>query len=49
MSVPCGLTTDGLPIGLQIVGAPWAERRVLRVGRAYEMAAAGSELRVVGQ
>ena len=36
LSVPCGVTTEGLPIGLQIVGAPWAERRVLRVGRAYE-------------
>jgi aspartyl-tRNA(Asn)/glutamyl-tRNA(Gln) amidotransferase subunit A len=40
MSVPCGLTAEGLPVGLQIVGAPWAERRVLRVGRAYELASA---------
>jgi aspartyl-tRNA(Asn)/glutamyl-tRNA(Gln) amidotransferase subunit A len=39
LSVPCGVTSDGLPVGLQIVGAPWAERRVLRVGRAYELAA----------
>jgi aspartyl-tRNA(Asn)/glutamyl-tRNA(Gln) amidotransferase subunit A len=38
MSVPCGVTSAGLPIGVQIVGAPWAERRVLRVGRAYEQA-----------
>ena len=38
MSVPCGVTTDGLPVGLQIVAAPWAERRVLRVGRAWEKA-----------
>jgi aspartyl-tRNA(Asn)/glutamyl-tRNA(Gln) amidotransferase subunit A len=38
LSVPCGVTADGLPIGLQIVAAPWAERRVLRVGRAYEQA-----------
>ena len=38
LSVPCGVTSDGLPVGLQIVGAPWAERRVLRVGRAYELA-----------
>jgi aspartyl-tRNA(Asn)/glutamyl-tRNA(Gln) amidotransferase subunit A len=43
LSVPCGVTSDGLPIGLQIVAAPWAERRVLRVGRAYELATAGSE------
>lgn len=40
LSVPCGLTSEGLPIGLQIVGAPWAERRVLRLGRAYERATA---------
>jgi aspartyl-tRNA(Asn)/glutamyl-tRNA(Gln) amidotransferase subunit A len=36
LSVPCGVDSDGLPIGLQIVGAPWAERRVLRAGRACE-------------
>ena len=36
LSVPSGMTPDGLPVGLQIVGAPWAERRVLRVGRAFE-------------
>jgi len=45
MSVPCGVTPDGLPVGLQIVGAPWAERRVLRVGRAYELASAGGDTR----
>jgi aspartyl-tRNA(Asn)/glutamyl-tRNA(Gln) amidotransferase subunit A len=37
LSVPCGVTADGLPMGLQIVGAPWAERRVLRVGHAFEV------------
>jgi aspartyl-tRNA(Asn)/glutamyl-tRNA(Gln) amidotransferase subunit A len=36
LSVPCGLTPEGLPVGLQIVGAPWAERRVLQVGKAVE-------------
>ena len=46
LSLPCGVTQDGLPIGLQVVGAPWAERRVLRVGRAYERAAFGSDSRV---
>jgi aspartyl-tRNA(Asn)/glutamyl-tRNA(Gln) amidotransferase subunit A len=40
LSVPCGETSEGLPVGLQIVGAPWTERRVLQVGRAYELAAA---------
>jgi aspartyl-tRNA(Asn)/glutamyl-tRNA(Gln) amidotransferase subunit A len=42
LSVPCPIAPDGLPVGLQIVGAPWAERRVLRVGRAYEIVAAAS-------
>ena len=45
MSIPCGVTPEGLPVGLQIVGAPWAERRVLRVGRAYELASAGGDIR----
>ena len=38
-SVPCGLTSDGLPIGLQVVGARHADDLVLRVCRAYETAA----------
>jgi aspartyl-tRNA(Asn)/glutamyl-tRNA(Gln) amidotransferase subunit A len=39
VSLPSAATSDGLPVGLQIVGAPWAERRVLRAARAYELAA----------
>jgi aspartyl-tRNA(Asn)/glutamyl-tRNA(Gln) amidotransferase subunit A len=35
LSVPCGLS-DGLPVGLQLIGRPWDEERVLRIGRAYE-------------
>ena len=38
MSVPCGFTLDGLPIGLQIAGPAWSEARVLRAGHAYEQA-----------
>jgi aspartyl-tRNA(Asn)/glutamyl-tRNA(Gln) amidotransferase subunit A len=38
LSVPCGLSAAGLPIGLQIVAAPWNEARVLRAGRAFENA-----------
>jgi aspartyl-tRNA(Asn)/glutamyl-tRNA(Gln) amidotransferase subunit A len=41
LSVPCGVTSERLPIGLQLVGAAWAERRVLRAGRAYERATGG--------
>ena len=35
-SVPCGFTSSGLPIGLQIVGARYADALVLRAARAYE-------------
>jgi aspartyl-tRNA(Asn)/glutamyl-tRNA(Gln) amidotransferase subunit A len=37
-SIPCGLTRDGLPIGLQIVGAIGADALVLRASRAFEEA-----------
>src|SRR5262245_1495960 len=36
LSVPCGFSKAGLPLGFQIVGRPFAEAMVLRVGRAYE-------------
>ena len=36
ISVPCGFTTAGLPIGLQISGAPFAESTVLSLAQAYE-------------
>ncbi|MBO3745407.1 amidase [Streptosporangiaceae bacterium NEAU-GS5] len=38
LSVPCGFTSDGLPVGLQIIGRPWAEADVLRAGHAFETA-----------
>ena len=38
VSVPCGFTSDGLPIGLQITGAPGDEARVLALAHAYEQA-----------
>ena len=38
LSVPGGFTEDGLPVGLQIIGAPRADRRVLEVGHAFEQA-----------
>ena len=37
-SVPCGFTSDGLPIGLQIVGPARADALVLRAARAFESA-----------
>jgi aspartyl-tRNA(Asn)/glutamyl-tRNA(Gln) amidotransferase subunit A len=36
LSVPCGWTREKMPIGLQIVGKPWAEMKVLIAGEAYE-------------
>ncbi|MGB8730770.1 MAG: amidase [Candidatus Sulfotelmatobacter sp.] len=36
ISVPCGFTKGGLPIGLQIAGPRWREDLVLRLARAYE-------------
>jgi len=36
ISVPCGFTKNGLPIGLQIAGSHWREDLVLRLAYAYE-------------
>src|SRR5476651_1719924 len=36
ISIPCGFTKAGLPIGLQILGAPFVEEKLLRVARMYE-------------
>ena len=38
ISVPCGFTTAGLPIGLQIIGPQWREDTVLKLAHAYEQA-----------
>ncbi|HSI01985.1 MAG TPA: amidase [Reyranella sp.] len=38
-SMPAGLTASGLPVGLQIIGPPRADHRVLQAMRAYESAA----------
>ena len=38
VSVPCGLSSDGLPIGLQLVGNFWGEAEILRIASAYETA-----------
>jgi aspartyl-tRNA(Asn)/glutamyl-tRNA(Gln) amidotransferase subunit A len=39
ISVPCGVDSRGLPLGLQIVGRPSDETTVLRVAREYQKAA----------
>jgi aspartyl-tRNA(Asn)/glutamyl-tRNA(Gln) amidotransferase subunit A len=40
ISVPCGFTQSGLPIGLQIAGPHWREDLVLQLAHAYEQATA---------
>ena len=36
ISIPCGLTESGLPIGLQILAAPFEEEKILRVAYTFE-------------
>jgi aspartyl-tRNA(Asn)/glutamyl-tRNA(Gln) amidotransferase subunit A len=36
LSIPCGLSSKKMPIGLQIVGKSWAESKVLLAGEVYE-------------
>ena len=38
VSVPCGFTPDGLPVGLQIVGRQNADFEVLQLAHAFEKA-----------
>ncbi|TCK26504.1 amidase [Pseudonocardia endophytica] len=37
-SIPCGFTSEGLPVGLQIVGPRWSDATVLAAGHAYQQA-----------
>ena len=43
LSIPCGFTREGLPIGLQFAAAPWREALLLRAARAYEAATSWHE------
>lgn len=36
LSVPCGFDTANMPIGLQLIGKPFAEERLLQIAHAYE-------------
>ena len=36
ISFPCGFTTNGLPVGLQVAGRPFEESTVLRIAHAYQ-------------
>ncbi len=36
LALPCGISSTGLPIGLQIAGPPWNEQRVLSLARLFQ-------------
>ena len=38
LSIPCGFDSDGLPVGLQIIGSYFAEARMLNVAHQYQLA-----------
>jgi aspartyl-tRNA(Asn)/glutamyl-tRNA(Gln) amidotransferase subunit A len=44
ISVPCGKTPDGLPVGLQIFGPHFGEARVLQIANAFEKVSSQSSL-----
>jgi len=46
ISIPCGLS-DGLPVGLQLIGGAWSEGELCRLSRGYEGATAGADWRSV--
>jgi aspartyl-tRNA(Asn)/glutamyl-tRNA(Gln) amidotransferase subunit A len=47
ISVPCGFTRDGLPVGFQLTGRPFDEATMLRAADAYERDANWSATRPV--
>jgi len=38
LSLPAGMSADGLPVAVQLLGAPYAEATLVRVGRAFQQA-----------
>ena len=44
MSIPCGLS-EGLPVGLQLIGAAWSEASLFGLARGYEAITAGADWR----
>jgi aspartyl-tRNA(Asn)/glutamyl-tRNA(Gln) amidotransferase subunit A len=38
ISVPCGFTSSGMPVGMQVIGPHWSEARLLALAAAYEEA-----------
>jgi aspartyl-tRNA(Asn)/glutamyl-tRNA(Gln) amidotransferase subunit A len=46
LSIPAGFDAAGLPIGAQILGPDFSEGKLLRIGRAYEMATESADWRI---
>jgi aspartyl-tRNA(Asn)/glutamyl-tRNA(Gln) amidotransferase subunit A len=46
VSVPCGMS-EGLPVGLQLIGPAWSELELFRFARAYEALTADAEWRAL--
>ena len=44
ISIPCGLS-EGLPVGLQLIGAAWSEASLFGLARGYEAITAGADWR----
>jgi aspartyl-tRNA(Asn)/glutamyl-tRNA(Gln) amidotransferase subunit A len=44
ISVPAGMSRDGLPIGLQLIGSPFGEEAIIRAAYAFEQATAWHKL-----
>jgi len=38
LSLPCGLSSEGLPVASQIIGAPFEEATIVDIGRAFQRA-----------
>jgi aspartyl-tRNA(Asn)/glutamyl-tRNA(Gln) amidotransferase subunit A len=45
LSIPAGFDSQGLPIGVQLLGPDFSEATLLRIGRAYELATEEKEWR----
>lgn len=38
LTIPCGYTSEGLPVGLQLIGKPFSEKRLFEIAHCYEQA-----------